>query len=172
MSGSMRTRWVSLSLATGLFAAALALATLARAGGPVPGGTVPSTLGLSMSEPSGFKRVGGAGSRGVYTSTIRAEVTATDSPVLLSIADGEATQGRRHGHLVGGSSILSPALEVAADGGSYRSLDASPPPQLQRWGAPVSLAATKIRVRQVAPSARVLRNHHKLLLVTLTAAGP
>ncbi len=169
-ASSPRARRRALALATAVLAAALALAALARAqGSPTPGGTVPSLLGLSLSEPSAFRR---AGHRDLYRSAIRAEVTATDTPTELSLADGEATQGRRLGHLVGGSSILPSPLQAAADGGAYRSLDAAVPPQLQRWGRPLARATTKIRLRQSAPDARALRSHHKLLLVTLTAAGP
>jgi hypothetical protein len=129
---------------------------------------VPSVLALSVSEPSAFRPAGG----GVFDSTLRIEVTATDTPTRLSLADGEVTTGARLGHLVRGSSILSPALLAAADGGSYRSLDASVPPSLMTWGQPLSRAVAKIRVRQSAPHARALHGYQKLLLVTLTAAGP
>lgn len=162
----------ALALAVAVLAASLVLAALARAqGSPVPGGTVPSMLSLSLGQPSPFRRVGAAGRGSVYTSVIQAEVTAT-IPVRLSLADGEVTRGPRLGHLVGGSSVLSPALQAQAGGGAYRSLDAALPPQLKRWGRPLSATTTKIRLRQEAPDARVLRNHHKLLLVTLTAGGP
>jgi hypothetical protein len=162
-----------LALAVVGLAGSLVLAALARAqDSPVPGGTVPSTLSLSLSEPSPFRRAGAAGRGSVYTSVIRAEVTATDTPVRLSLTDGEVTRGRRLGHLVSASSVLSPALRAQAGGGAYLSLDAAPPPQLKRWGRPLSGATTKIRLRQEAPNARAVRNHHKLLLVTLTAGGP
>ena len=170
---SVRTRAGTPALAVAVLAASLLLAALARAqDSPVPGGTVPSTLSLSLSEPSPFRRAGAAGRGSAYTSVIRAEVTATDTPVRLSLADGEATRGPRLGHLVGGPSVLSPALRAQAGGGAYRSLDAALPPQLKRWGRPLSGTTTKIRLRQEAPNARALRNHHKLLLVTLTVGGP
>jgi hypothetical protein len=173
-AASMQARTGALILAVVVLTATLVLAALARAqASPVPGGTVPSTLSLSLGEPSPFKRVGAAGSgNGVYISVIQAEVTATDTPVRLSLADGEATHGPRVGHLAAGSSVLSPALRAQASGGAYRSLDASIPPELKTWGQPLTATPTKIRVRQEAPNARVLRNHHKLLLVTLTAGGP
>jgi hypothetical protein len=74
-------------LAAAVLASALALAALAHAeGGPVAGGAVPSTLALSLSEPSPFRRVGRtADGEDVYVSTIRAEVTATDAPTRLSL---------------------------------------------------------------------------------------
>jgi hypothetical protein len=175
MSGerAIHTRAGTPSLACAVLAASLLLASLARAqSSPVPGGTVPSTLSLSLGRPSPFRRAGPAGRGSVYTSVIRAQVTATDTPVQLSLVDGEVTRGPRLGHMAGGSSVLSSALEAQAGGGAYRSLDAAPPPQLKRWGRPLAGTTTKIRLRQVAPGARALRNHHKLLLVTLTAGGP
>ena len=75
-----------LALASATLAATLALATLARAQSPTPGGTVPSTLELSLGEPSPFRRV--ATTRGglkVFAATLRAEVTATDVPTRLSL---------------------------------------------------------------------------------------
>lgn len=172
-AAGMQTRAGALILAVAILTASLVLAALARAqASPVPGGTVPSTLSLSLGEPSPFQRAGTAGRGNVYVSVIEAEVTATDTPVRLSLVDGEATHGPRVGHLAAGSSVLSPALRAQAGGGAYRSLDASIPPELKRWGRPVTATATKIRLRQEAPNVRVLRNHHKLLLVTLTAGGP
>jgi transposase len=164
----------ALILAVVVLTATLVLAALSRAqASPVPGGTVPSTLSLSLGEPSSFKRLGASGSgSGIYVSVIKAEVTATDTPVRLSLVDGEATHGRRLGHLAAGSSVLSPALRAQASGGAYRPLDASFPPELKTWGQPVTATPTKIRLRQEARNAGVLRNHHKLLLVTLTAGAP
>ncbi len=173
VSARTRNRAGALALAVAVLATSLVLAALARGqGSPVPGGTVPSTLSLSLSQPSPFRRAGSAGRGSVYTSVIHAEVTATDTPIRLSLADGEVTRGPRLGHLVRGSSVLSPALRAQAGGGAFLSLDAAFPPQLKRWGRPLSGATTKIRLRQEAPDARVVRNHHKLLLVTLTAEGP
>jgi len=66
--------------------ATLSLATLARAQSPTPGGTVPSTLELSLGEPGPFRRV--ATTRGglkIFAATLRAEVTATDVPTRLSL---------------------------------------------------------------------------------------
>jgi hypothetical protein len=170
MSASPRTRRHALALAAAVLAVSLALAALARAqGSPTPGGTVPSTIALSLGEPTPFTR---AGPRDVYTATIHATVTATDVPVRLSLADGEATHGRRLGHMVGGASILSPALDATAGAGPFRSLDAAVPAPLKTWHRPLAGEKAKIRLRQEAPDARALRNHGKLLLVTLTAGGP
>jgi hypothetical protein len=170
---AISTQAGALALAFAVLAASLLLAALARAqSSPVPGGTVPSTLSLALSKPSPFRRAGAAGRGNFYISVIRVEATATDSPVGLSLADGEVARGPRLGHLAGGSSVLSPALQAQVGGGAYRSLDAVPTPQLKRWGRPLAGFTTKIRLRQEAPGARALRTHHKLLLVTLTAGGP
>jgi hypothetical protein len=160
-----------LILAVGILATCLALAAIAHAQFPTPGGTVPSTLAVSLDEPTPFRRIGRSD---FFTATIRARVTATDVPTRLSLIDGAVTAGRRLGHMAGGNSILSPALEVTVGPGpgAFRSLDTAPPRPLKTWNRPLSGEEAKIRLRQKAPHARALRNHGKLLLVTLTAGGP
>jgi hypothetical protein len=171
MSLSPRTaRWASLVLLTATLAGACALAR--AQGSPVPGGTVPSLLGLSLSEPSGFKRLRTSHGISLYGSLVRAEVTATDVPIRLSVSDGEASAHRRHGHLVNGPSVLPAPLQVAVDHGPFRSLGARVAPALKFWSEPLAGSAAKIHLRQVAANGHVLRNHHKLLLITLTAGGP
>ena len=85
MSAAARARWASLVLLTALLAGTCALA---RAQSPVTGGEVPSTLTLSLGEPSGFRRTGSVPEGNVYTATARAEVTATDAPARLSVEGG------------------------------------------------------------------------------------
>jgi hypothetical protein len=169
VSAPAPARRTALALAVLLLTLALAALGARAQGPPVPGGTVPSTLALSLSEASAFKRTGHSG---LYTATIRAEVTATDAPTRLSIADGEASAGPRHGHLASGASVLAAPLQAAADGGPYRSLDAPRAPLLGQWDQPLAATTTRIRLRQAAPSAAALHNHRKLLLITLSAAGP
>jgi hypothetical protein len=148
-------------------------AAFAEGGTPV-GGTVESTLALSLGEPSPFARVRAGHRRSVYDAAIAVEVTATDTPVRLSLADGEAISGARRGHLVRGHSILAIALRAAAGRGSFHSLDASVDPVLEQWGEPVSLEGATIRLRQAVGGAHQppTGGYHKLLLVTVTAAGP
>lgn len=169
---AIRSRSAAPMLAAAVLIASLALPTMASSeGSPTPGGTVPSTLALSLSEPSPFRRIGRSD---FFTTTIRARVTATDLPTRLSIVDGEVTAGRRLGHMASRHSILSPPLEATAGPGPgpFRLLDTVIPPPLRIWRRPLSGENVKIRLRQKAPDARALRNHHKLLLVTLTAGGP
>lgn len=164
--------------ATAVFA--LAAATAAPAEAPVVGGSVPSVLSLSLSQPSGFspasetsaKRRGGRGGR-LYTAAIELAVTATETPTRLSIADGETTGGGRRGRLVRGAAALSRALQAAAGPGAYRSLDREVDPQLAQWSQPLAEQTATVRLRQTYRGSVVrLRRYHKLLLVTVTAGGP
>lgn len=154
-----------------LVLARLFLATPAPAQAPVAGGTVPSTVALSLSEPSHFRRIGRSD---FFASTIRASVTSTDVPTKLSVLDGEVSGGRRLGHMASRNSILSPALEVTAGQGltPFHSLDAIVPAPLRTWRRPLASEIVRIRLRQKAANARALRNHGKLLLVTFTVGGP
>jgi hypothetical protein len=70
--------------------------------------------------------------------------------------------------------VIGIALRAAAGRGRFRSLDSSLDPVLERWDEPVSLEGTTIRLRQTVRGAHPppIGGYHKLLLVTLTAAGP
>jgi hypothetical protein len=164
-------RW---ALAAVAVMATLAGVNVARAEGPTVGGTVESTLGLSLGEPSPFARARAGHRRSVYDATIAVEVTATDTPVRLSLADGEAISGARRGRLVRGASVLKIPLRAAAGHGAYRSLDRSVDPVLQEWSEPISLEGATIQLRQAVGGAHQppIGGYHKLLLVTVTAAGP
>lgn len=160
--------------ATAAFALAVAVAAHAQA--PEVGGSVPSVLSLSLSQPSGFTAVGGRheGGRGrLYVATIDLSVTSTEMPTRLSVTDGEALGGAGSGHLLAGRRSLSPALEAAAGHGLYRSLESGAEPQLRQWSEPIASEAASIHLRQAyRGSARRLGRFHKLLLVTVTAGGP
>jgi hypothetical protein len=149
-------------------------ANVAHAEEPTVGGTVESVLALSLGEVSRFARVSAGHKRSVYGARIPVDVTATDAPVSLSLADGEAISGARRGHLVRGHSTLAFALLVEAGRGGLHSLDASVNPVLEQWEEPVSLEGATISLRQTVRGAHQppIDEYHKLLLVTLTAAGP
>lgn len=155
---------------------ALAAAVAAHAEGPEVGGSVPSVLSLSLSQPSGFTTAGGGRkvTHGrLYVATIGLSVTSTEMPTRLSITDGEALRGARRGRLLTGKRSLSPALEAAAGRGPYHSLDSGFDPQLKQWSEPIANQATSIHLRQAyRGSAHSLSRFHKLLLVTVTAGGP
>jgi hypothetical protein len=169
----LRSRVAALALiATVVVALAGATAAHAEEGTSI-GGTVESTLGLSLGEVSAFTRSGAAPRGRVFTASIPIEVTATEGPMWLSIADGETFAGRRRGRLVRETSTLAIPLQAAGNG-PYRSLNASVAPVLEEWGEPVSLEAATIRLRQTVRgrTPRTLHGYHKLLLVTITDAGP
>ncbi|HEV7936457.1 MAG TPA: hypothetical protein VGP18_00340 [Solirubrobacteraceae bacterium] len=172
MIAATRRGTLALLVAT-LAALGGAPAVLAETGTPV-GGTVESTLALSLGEPSLFASVHAGHKHSVYDATIPVEVTATDAPVSLSLADGEAISGTRRGHLVRGHSIVAIALQAAVGRGRFRSLDASVDPVLEQWSEPVSLEGATIRLRQAVRGTHQppIGGYHKLLLVTVTAAGP
>jgi hypothetical protein len=171
MSALGPARW---ALAAVAVVAVFAGANVAHAEEPTVGGTVESTLGLSLGEASHFVRVSAGHRKSVYDATIPVEVTATDAPVRLSLADGEAISGARRGHLVRGHRSLAVALRAAAGSGSFHSLDASVDPMLEQWEEPVSLEGATIRLRQTVRGAHQppIGDYHKLLLVTVTTAGP
>ena len=93
-----RARSASLALVSSV---ALASTAAAHAQRPRVGGSVPSVLALSLSEPSAFSRSVAGHGESVYTSLISVEVTATEAPTRLTVADGEAIAGRRRGHWQG-----------------------------------------------------------------------
>ncbi|HEV3093339.1 MAG TPA: hypothetical protein VGY30_02365 [Solirubrobacteraceae bacterium] len=169
MTGATRLGTLTLLVA----ALGAAPAALAEEGTPV-GGTVESTLALSLGEPSHFARVRTGHGSSVYDATVVVEVTATDAPVKLSLADGEAISGARRGRLVRGHSVFTTALRAAAGRAGFRSLDASLDPVIEQWDEPVSLEGATIRLRQTVRGAHQppIGGYHKLLLVTVTAAGP
>lgn len=167
----MRAQPVAAAIAAAVSVLAAAAAVQAEA--PVVGGSVESTLALSLGEPSPFTRARAGHGRSVYDATVAVEVTATDAPVRLSLADGEASGGGRRGRLVGAGKILSSPLEAAVGHGPYRSLDSGVDPQLTEWSEPLANQTATVRLRQAyRGGASGLRRYHKLLLVTVTAGGP
>jgi hypothetical protein len=176
MNVATRLRRLALfTVATGVLGGVLGGGPLALAEGGTPvGGAVESTLSLSLGESSPFTHVRAGQRRSEYDATVAVEVTATDAPVRLSLADGEAISGAHRGHMVRGRSKLPVALQAAAGRGGFHSLDASFDPLLEQWAEPVSLEGATIRLRQEVRGAHLppIGDYHKLLLVTASAAGP
>jgi hypothetical protein len=174
MIASGRVRRAALGLALCAGSAPLAIAPAARAEGPTVGGSVPSVIALSLREASAFSRAVRSHRGRVFIALIPVEVTASEEPTRLSIIDGEVRAGQRRGRLVRGSSVLSVPLAAAVGHGAYRSLDVTVDPVLRRWNEPIAHAPATIRLRQEVRGRvpRTLRTYHKLLLVTITAAGP
>ena len=79
-------------------------------GGTEVGGTVPSFLELILTQPSkGFAAFSKTKS---YEMSFSAQVTTTDAPTLLTLADGDATSGSKLGHISVGSKRLPSPLEA------------------------------------------------------------
>jgi hypothetical protein len=81
--------------------AALAQTPDPVSGGTNVGGSVPSFLELILTQPSkGFAAFSKTKS---YEMSFDAQVTATDAPTLLTLADGDATSGSKLGLISVGS---------------------------------------------------------------------
>src|SRR3954452_534787 len=97
--------------------AALAAPSVALAQKPPPvdggtqiGGSVNSFLELILTQPAkGFAAFSKARS---YQMSFDVQATASDTPTLLSVADGDATSGSKRGHLSVGSKRLPSPLEA------------------------------------------------------------
>jgi hypothetical protein len=154
-----------------LFAVVLLLAVpaVASAQSTDIGGQVHSQMVLSLDQPAkGFAAFRKART---YTTTLTARVTATDGPMLLSIADGDATSGSKRGHLAVGSKRLKAPLEAAVGGTAFQPLDASVDPLLKRWTDFKSNEPATIKLRQKVDK-KTSGSYRKLVLVTLSSETP
>ena len=161
----------------GVIAAGIALLAAASTGssaeGQAPGtevgGTVPSTLALSIDSAGTFAPFGaGPASRQLV---VRARVTSTGRAATLSIADGDVASGPRLGRL---SAALSQPLEIRLGAaGSFTPLDADADVELTAFDKPVANAAATLRVRQrVLAGERPKPTYPKTLLITLSSDAP
>jgi hypothetical protein len=147
----------------------LAVPGVAAAQSTGVGGDVNSQMTLSLDQPAkGFAAFRKARS---YTTTLQARVTATDGPMLLSIADGDATHGSKRGHLRVGSKRLKAPLEAKVGSAAFQPLDASVDPLLKRFSDFGSNVAATIKLRQKVDK-KASGTYRKLLLVTLSAESP
>ena len=140
------------------------------------GGTVPSTLALTLGTPASF----GAFQAGVakdYAATMLANVISTAGDATLSVTDPSATAP---GHLVNGSFSLPSALKarafsVAAAGGAFADVGGSAAPTaLLSWSSPASNDATTIEFSQHIGATDSLRTgaYTKTLTFTLSTTTP
>lgn len=140
-----------------------------QAPGTEVGGTVPSTLELSIDSVGAFAPLtAGPSSRQLL---VRARVTSTDKAATLSIADGDAAFGPRVGRL---SAALSQPLEIRLGAsGPFKALDEIADSALLGFDEPVANAAATIRVRQrVLAGERPQPTYSKTLLITLSSDAP
>ena len=133
------------------------------------GGEVSSELSLAFTAPA--KGFGAFTKAKTYETSLRARVIATDGPMLLSIADGDATGGSKRGHLSVGSKRLAEPLEAAVGSGAFQPLDASVDPLLNRWSSAAGNAEATIKLRQKV-AGKTTGGYHKLVLVTLSTETP
>jgi hypothetical protein len=109
---------------------------------------------------------------GEYELDIRTRVTASDPRARLTIADGDAADGRRLGHLASAASVLSEPLEARA-GGAFASLDATVEPLLEVWSRPVANELTTVHLRQrIGARERPRGTFSKTIYVTLSPDAP
>lgn len=159
-----------------LVGAILAVAALpaaaAQDGGAAVAGEVPSFLQLSLTQPDGFASFPARNGVHDYQLTISAQVTATDSPILMTIGDGDSASGASHGHLVSGSFVLPAPLQVTVGSAAFRRLDAPVDPLLAQWRLPITQAPAPIRLRQQVAGGDHRSGYHKLLLLTVSTQSP
>jgi hypothetical protein len=155
--------------------AALAAPTAAVAqtppvdGGTEVGGSVPSFLELILTQPAkGFASFAKAKN---YDMSFDAQVTATDAPTLLSIADGDATSGSKLGHISIGSKRLPAPLAATVGNAAFQPLDGSVDPLLTKWSEAKTRAKATIKLRQKV-TGKATGTYRKLVLVTLSTETP
>jgi hypothetical protein len=156
------------SLAAIIACGASASARLPGGGGAVEvGGTVPSFLGLTVTQPSGLRVFPVTAGAHSYTSSFDATVTSTDDNSQLSVL------AEQHGHLISGSSILALPLQAAVAGRPYVSLDAPVGVLLQTWTGPLAGKRTTIKLLQrVTTPPPVSGPYRSVLLITVAEGTP
>lgn len=138
-------------------------------GGTEVGGSVPSFLELILSQPAAgfttFPKVK------TYEMAFDAQVTATDSPTLLTLADGDVAAGSRLGHLSSGSKRLPLALEARVGTAAFQPLDQAVDPLLTKWTEAATRAKATVMLRQQVKR-KAAGSYRKVLLVTLSTETP
>jgi hypothetical protein len=138
-------------------------------GGTNVGGSVPSFLELILTQPAkGFPAFASSKS---YEMSFDAQMTATDAPTLLSVADGDATSGSKLGHISVGSKRLSSPLEATVGKAAFQPLDGSVDPLLTKWTQASTRAKVTVKLRQKVTS-KATGTYRKLVLVTLSTETP
>jgi hypothetical protein len=136
-------------------------------GGPIHvGGTVPSFLGLGVTQPTGLGIFPHAATVHSYTTSFKAVVTSTDARAQLTVTD----QGQ-YGHLTSGASVLAQPLEIAASGSRFVSLSAPNGVLLKRWTGPIAGQATVIHLLQRITSPPAVTGPYATALLITVASG-
>jgi hypothetical protein len=165
----LRTIVAGTALAALVAAPAASAQTPPVDGGTNVGGTVPSFLELILTQPSkGFASFSKTKS---YEMSFSAQVTTTDAPTLLTLADGDATRGSKLGHISVGSKRLPSPLEARMGKAAFQGLDSSVDPLLTRWTEQVTRRQATVKLRQKVKG-KATGNYRKVVLVTLSTETP
>ena len=103
--------------------------------------------------------------------SFNAQVTTTDAPTLLTLADGDATSGSKLGHISVGSKRLPSPLEARMGKAAFQGLDSSVDPLLTRWTQQVTRQQATVKLRQKVKG-KATGNYRKVVLVTLSTETP
>jgi hypothetical protein len=138
-------------------------------GGTNVGGSVPSFLELILAQPTkGFAAFSKAKT---YEMSFDAQVTATDAPTLLTLADGDATSGSKLGHISVGAKRLPAPLEATVGKAAFQPLDGTVDPLLTKWTQSATRAKATVKLRQKV-TGKATGNYRKLLLITASSETP
>ena len=138
-------------------------------GGTNVGGSVPSFLELILAQPTkGFAAFSKTKS---YEMSFDAQVTATDAPTLLTLADGDATSGSKLGHISVGSKRLPAPLEATVGKAAFQPLDGTVDPLLTKWTKSGTRDKATVKLRQKVKG-KATGNYRKVLLVTASTETP
>jgi hypothetical protein len=138
-------------------------------GGTEVGGSVPSFLELILNQPAkGFAAFAKAKN---YDMSFNAQITATDAPTLLTIADGDATSGAKLGHISVGSKRLPSPLEATVGKAAFQPLDGSVDPLLTKLSDSATRAKVTVKLRQKV-TGKATGTYRKLVLVTASTETP
>jgi hypothetical protein len=138
-------------------------------GGTNVGGSVPSFLELILTQPTkGFAAFSKTKS---YEMSFDAQVTATDAPTLLTLADGDATSGSKLGHISVGAKRLPDPLEATVGKAAFQPLDGTVDPLLTKWTQSATRAKVTVKLRQKVKG-KAAGNYRKLLLTTASTETP
>jgi hypothetical protein len=140
-------------------------------GGTNVGGSVNSFLELILTQPA--KGFAAFSKTKTYEMSFNATAISTDSPTLLTLADGDATSGSKLGHISVGSKRLPEPLQAAVGKTAFQPLDDSVDPLLTKWtdvtGRTNGLVTIKVRQKV---KGKFTGTYRKVLLPTLSTETP
>jgi hypothetical protein len=136
--------------------------------GTTLGGTVSSSMELTLGQPHGFTAFSKAKT---YTTSFDALATATDAPTLLSLADGDATGGSKLGHISVAGKRLPEPLEARVGAAAFQPLDQPVSPLLTTFNDAMARAKATLELRQKV-TRKSTGSYRKVVLATLSTQTP